>query len=273
MGTRRSTKTWDDTHEELLSFYGLSLSLLDNAHPEFGSSIRVSELVDSRADIFQSITGDGGGYSLSKYEVKTLPTLINLACYFGYASWGIEPLHIISQQNRGAAIDFTRLLLKHAEEHFFAKLLGPLREHLSKQPQPMYFHCIPATSTETHLMTGELFRPTGPPVLTLLPQSPEVALHYGKTKPEIQQYAGQVLWLVHQQCACRRIREPKQFIEAVKGWGEYIPNPLTVLIEKERIERINPYLITPEAQQALLPEAASGLLPLTAHGKAHQNGG
>ena len=233
--------------------YGLSLFHPDDIHPEFGSGIRVLKLGDAHTETFLSIVGDEGSSALPKHERKTLTTHLNLACYFGYASWGVEALRSISGQNRGTAIDLTLLLLKHAQDLFFAERVGPLREHLWKQPHPMYFYCIPATSAETHLRTGELFRSVGPPVLCVLPKSPAVARHYGKTETEIRLIAGQVMWLIRKLCACHHIREAKQLIEAVEGWGKYIA-PLTLIMEQERIEKNNPYLITPESRQALLSE-------------------
>lgn len=263
MATRRTIKTWEENHERLLSFYELDLRHPDIGHPKFGADVRFPELVDAYDNTFHNTLAGNGLYTLTSRESKTLPTLLNWACYFNYTLWGIEALRTISGQNQGAAVDFTRLLLHYAEDQFFKDLVSPLRDYLEGKWQ-IYFYCVPAISTETHAMTGQLFQSVGPLILCLLPKFPEVGRNLGVTEPKTIQLAGQVLWLVRSRlCAKQKIdgEKKQELIEVIRAWSKYVP-PFTLALELDRMQKNNPYLITREIRQALLPETALNMLSL-----------
>jgi hypothetical protein len=265
MSTRHPIKTWDKTDDELMSFFRLNLGHPERGQPAFGSDIRVSELDDARLDTFQSTLGEVGGYAFLGRESKNLTTILNLAYYFKYMAWGIEALRTLSSQDRGAAIDFTRLLLKSGEDRFFHDHVEPLRHHLLQWQ--IYLYCIPATSHETQMTTGHVVFPVGPMVLCLLPKLPQVAQDRGVSEAKIVPLAGQVMWLVRSTlCPRRKIsaEERKDLFEVITAWSKYIP-PITMLFELDRMERNNPSLITPELRQAILPTSVRDLLRLPEH--------
>jgi hypothetical protein len=247
MAISRSIK-WGLFDEELLSFYGLSLSKPQEIRPTFGSGIRIIQLTNS--------DGSGERPVLFIPEKETCPTLLNLASYFGYVDWKIV------ETLREKAIDprIIHALLKFGQKDFVTKHIDPLRVYVQEQFQ-MYFRCIPASSTEATLMTGELIHVVGPLVLCLLPKSPEIAQRHGSTQEEIKSLAGQVMWLVHRLCDIGCIKSPTQLIEATTGWVEHI-DPLTMLLKQEKIGKTHPHLITEESRQALLPNFAPRVLRL-----------
>jgi len=64
-------------------------------------------------------------------------------------------------------------------------------------------------------------------------------------------------------CAKKKIggEEMQELIEVIRAWSKYVP-PFTLAVELDRMQKNNPYLITREIQQALLPESALDLLRL-----------
>ena len=116
-----------------------------------------------------------------------------------------------------------------------------MRHYLLVQWQ-LYLYCIPATSYETHLMSGtSSFQPTGPLVLCLLPQFPQVALEHGASEGKIVQLAGQVMWLVRSRLCTRRkisVEEKEELTGVITAWGKYMP-PFYMLLELDKMERNN----------------------------------
>jgi len=245
MAISRSVK-WGLFDEELLSFYGLSLSKPQEIRPLFGSGIRVAQLTNS--------DGSGERPELFLPEKETYPTLLNLASYFGYVDWKIV------ETLREKAVDprIIHALLKFGQKTFVTKHIDPLRVYVMEQFQ-MYLRCIPASSIEGTLMTGELMHVVGPQVLCLLPKSPEIAQRRGSTQEDVQSLAGQVIWLVHRLCDIGSIKSSAQLIEASAGWVEHI-DPLTMLLKQEKIGKAHPHLITAGSRQAMLPNFAPRVL-------------
>lgn len=241
-----SRKTWNLFDEELLSFYGLSLSTSKEVRPVFGSGVRIVQLSNHE--------GDEEKPALVMPEKETHPTLLNLAAYFGFVDWRI----IESLREKAVDPRIIHALLKFCQKEFVSKHVDPLRKYLSEHLQ-IYFRCIPASSTETSLLTGQLVHSVGPLVLCILPKTPQIAERYGLTQKEIQGLAGQVMWLVHRLCDIGCIKSPAQLIEASAGWVEHV-DPLTMLCKQERIGKARPYLITSESKQALLPDFAPRIL-------------
>jgi hypothetical protein len=124
--------------------------------------------------------------------------------------------------------------------------------HQALLKQGLYFYCIPATSIETELITGKLIQSVGSRVLCGLPKSHRIARYYGISDEETQLLAGQVVWLVRLRCNFRTIRTPEQLIDSLDGWSKDL-DPSMMKKVRDTIQKINPYLITPESLQALLP--------------------
>jgi len=261
MAVKHTIKAWDKQDEELMSFYRFDLRHPEVGQPTFGSDIRVDTLQNAQMDTFQSTLGEVGGYAFLGRDSKTLPTLLNLAYYFGYTAWGLEALQTVSKHDRGAAADFTSLLLKSAEDRFFDDHIRPLRHFLLLQQ--IYLYCIPATSYETQLTSGTGIQPVGPLVLCFLPQFPQVAQDRGASEAKIVQIAPQVIWLVRSKLCTHKlsVEQRKELTNVITAWSKYML-PFTMILELDKMERNNPSLITPELRQAVLPEAARELLRL-----------
>jgi hypothetical protein len=258
----RSSKLWDSKHKQLLAFYGVPLSPKGDEQPKFGAHITNPELKDAFREAFVSLNGEK---DLLMTDWTTLPTLTNWAFHFGYADNSLrvrrEELLKMSERNQQTFVETLQWRLITAGRQFFAEIVRPLQGLLWKQS--LFFYTIPAASTAMDLKTGELFRVVGPPVLGLLPHTPDVARATGTSDTEITPLAGPVLWLIHRLCDRGRIQDPKQLFEMLMTWRNYI-HPRTWTIKVEQLQRQHPRLLPPEARQALLPdpEAMSRVLHL-----------
>ena len=260
MATRmsHSHKTWGFDDERLMNLYGLSHFHPENAHPVFGSAIQL-QLSDGSGETIRRVKYDEEGNSIYITETKTElmpPTLLNLSGHFGYTRWAVDNVKNLAHQSQGKVggkdLD-PRLILavqEFARNDFFANMVYPARQALLKQG--LYFYCIPATSIETELITGRLIQPVGSRVLCILPKSHQVARYYGISEEETQLLAGQVIWLICLRCNFRSIRIPLQLIDALDGWSKDL-DPGVMKKVRDKIQQINPFLVTSESLRALLP--------------------
>ena len=80
--------------------------------------------------------------------------------------------------------------------------------------------------------------------------------------------AGQIFWLVRSHlCIDRKMamteEEREDLIAVITAWKNYV-TPFHFMVELDGIQRNNPYLITEELHDKLLPAGASDLLRLPA---------
>jgi hypothetical protein len=262
MPSKHTIKAWNGEETQLMLLYGMDLNHPEIGLPKFGSGIRMEELLDIRVETFQLTMGSKvGGYVLSRrgkqiHESSTFPTLLNLAGYFRHIAGGeVEALQTLSERHPGPTANFTRLLLHDGEDQFFHEHVEPLRNYLEWKWQ-MYFYCIPATSYERWLMGGAgRLRFGDPLVLTLLPKFPQVALDRGEQEAKLPYLAQQVLWLVRSHLCVNRkltVDEEEDLIAVITAWRDYV-TPFQFLVELDKMEQNNPYFMTKEVRNKLLP--------------------
>lgn len=266
MALRRTIKSWERDEITMMKYYDFDLNHPDSGLPKFGSDVRIDALRDARIEAYQSVMGEVGDAALSRHgkktqESSTLPTLLNFTWHFHYIDEAaLQAVQMIAEQYPEPTKTFTHALLQTGEDKFFHDHVEPLREYLEWKWQ-IYFYCLPAAAYETQLVGGKGWRTTGPLILTMLPKFPQVLLARGGSEDKLRQVGGLVFWLVRSKLCinCKTQERIQDLREVLGAWKPYVQ--LYHLIgELEKIERNNPFLITEQVRDTLLPPSARDLL-------------
>lgn len=247
--------------EQLLELYGISLLHPEQSHPAFGSFFQ-TDLRDGLCGFLRDVTSDEEGHLSSTYEPQTkmtAPTLRQLCYHFGFMQSLQDVTTDFIRRSRGtlAGRDIPSSIItaleNQAERRFISKVVQPARINLHLIEYPCYLYCTPSLSEEIDYLTGKPIYRKGTYVLTLLPKTKLVALHYGLDEAEIAVLARQVVWVIrHYLCAHGVIHGPEQLIAALDGWLAHLDTLSRYALFRD-IEEHHPHLIGLVSKQVLLP--------------------
>lgn len=258
MPRRPSKPVQDESDIVLQELYGVHGFESGSAQPNFGV-IELPLSVGSFRNTHEQEVKDGRLILRPIVEqVISALTVYNLAWHFGYFEWAQQNLDRLMRDTKMKITyesfhgNFYEAIAHFAKYQFEVQRIRPLRRALLDAQHPIYFYCIPAKMLTTDPITGQLRNlDLEDEILTVLPCSPSVAIHYGLEETMIRLLAPHVGFVIRRRCSYGAIRSPQRLLVVLDSWKEYLSQKDLALL-LDQIQASKPELLPSEHKRRLL---------------------